>query len=157
MVTNGMLSHNGAIPNGTSLSDRGTILNCPSDYEPRPVIDVVPTAPKPGWRDQYALFTDTVQWLTPDGISHSLTIRSDDLGDLMRDVKLIRAMILKSREQHAAPGSESEPGDGQEPMTKPCDLHGGAPMKRRVGKNGAAFYSHQVQGGNGWCNGRSKA
>ena len=39
-------------------------------------------------------------------------------------------------------------------MTKPCLIDAGQPMKRRQGKHGKAFYSHQVPGG--WCSGRPK-
>ena len=75
---NQMLAENHASHNA-HVNDNGRIIYapCPSDY---PAIDVTPRpTSKPGWRNEYSIFTETVQWLDPDGVSHSLTIRSDSL------------------------------------------------------------------------------
>jgi hypothetical protein len=87
-----MLSANDLCLNGNGINGKVAYLPCPSDYEPRPAIDVIPTTPAPKWRDQHAAFTHHVQWVDSEGISHGLTLRSDSLQGLLSDLKMVKAI-----------------------------------------------------------------
>jgi len=138
--------------NGHVNGTNGHVLVCSSDYEERSaVIDVTPTAPRPGWRDQFPTFTHNLSWVDSDGCGHSFTLRSDSLVDLMADIKAMKALIKASKAQHQA----------QQPETQPehvvCKIHG-VEMERRVSKKtGGHYHCHRLAGsGNDLCFGREK-
>ena len=149
-----MVAANGIHSNGTN----GHFLNCASDYEERPLIDITPApAPKPGWRDQFPAFTHNLSWVDADGCSQSMTLRSDSLSDLMRDLKLLKAMIKQAKESAKA----QVPGDSQAPTVEPdsdvppCKIHNMA-MERRVSKRtGGIYFSHRMPGTKDLCFGRA--
>jgi hypothetical protein len=133
--------------NGFHSNDNGHFLNCESDYEPAPLIDVTPqTAPKPGWRDQQAAFTHHIQWIDADGISHGLTIRSDSLQDLMADLKMVKGMIkaAKQKARESQPAKQTESELNAETDVKRCPIHG-IDMPRRFSKrNNGHFFAHTL-------------
>ena len=88
-----MLAANGTHSNGNGVHAQALYQPCSSDYEPCPLIDVVPSTPKPGWRENYSIFTHVIKWLDTDSIEHSMTLRNDNLADLMADLKLIKNTI----------------------------------------------------------------
>jgi hypothetical protein len=159
-----MVSANGIHSNGSNGSN-GHFLNCTSDYEPRPLtIDVVPTAPTPKWRDQQAAFTHHIQWVDHEGISHGLTIRSDDLQSLMADLRLVKAGIREAKKQAAE--SASVPGDSQsgeshspteltaETDVQRCRIHG-VDMPRRISKRNSGHYFAHFLPDDSICYGRA--
>src|SRR5688500_1644295 len=79
---------------------------CPSDYEPAP-IDVSPRKPQLGWRSQFPTYTHNVSWADTDSKQHSLTIRGDDLDELLMTLTAIKQCIRASKTKHA----ESQPGE----------------------------------------------
>ena len=89
-----MLSANDLHLNGQGVNDhvngKVAYLPCESDYPPAPVIDVMPTAPTPQWRNEFPQFTHNLSWQDSDGLSHSLTLRSDSLQGLMADLRLLK-------------------------------------------------------------------
>jgi hypothetical protein len=152
-----MVAANGMHRNGTS-----GLLYCESDYEPAPVIDVVPTAPKPSWRDQHAAFTHHIQWADADGISHGMTLRSDSLSGLMADLKLLKGMI-KAAKQKAA---ESQPqqavqtqADGaresEQPDVQHCRIHKVDMIRRWSKRTNGHYFGHKTPDGN-FCYGRER-
>jgi hypothetical protein len=114
------------------------MLDCPSDYEPRPAIDIVPSKPSPKWRDQLAPYTHSLSWSDSDGCQHALTLRSDSLSDLMVDLKLLKGMIRasKARATVVASHPESPTEMGDVPV---CKIHG-VQMERRVSKRTSGHY-----------------
>ena len=111
MITQNEIHHNG---NGTN----GHYLNCASDYEPAPVIDITPAAPpKPAWRDQHPLFVHHLEWVDRDDVSHGLTLRSDDLQSLMADLRLVKSMIRQAKQKHSVPASPAH-SQPQQPDTQ---------------------------------------
>ena len=100
-----MLSNGTAHLNGHGVNDHvngyGHMLECPSDYEERPAIDVVPTTPAPLWRNQYPLYTHNLSWQDGDGCNHSLTLRSDSITDLLNDLKMVKVVCVKPRKNTA--------------------------------------------------------
>jgi len=138
-----MVSVNGHQLNG--FYSNGHTLHCSSDYERRPAIDVTPTAPKPGWRNQFAVFTHNLSWLDADGCSHSMTLRSDSLPDLLADLKALKAMIKAAKQQHQAqqPAAQPEP-DSDIP---PCKIHGTPMMRRQSKRTGGIYFSHKLTNG----------
>jgi len=73
---------NGTNHNGY-VNGNGHFLDCASNYEPAPIIDVTPSKPKPGWRDQLAPYTHCLPWSDSDGCSHRMTLRADTLEQLL--------------------------------------------------------------------------
>ena len=126
-----MLSANDLHLNGVNAHVNGKVahLPCPSDYEPAP-IDITPSKPTPRWRDQFPTYTHNINWLDSDGISHSMTLRSDILQDILNDLKLLKGMIRTAKQKHSTANPE-QPGTQQERIV--CKVHG-VEMERRVSK-----------------------
>ena len=147
-----MLSPTGTAFNGTNGC--GTHLPCASDYEPAPILDTTLTAPTPKWRDDFPLFTHNISWLDSDGISHSLTLRSDDLQALFADLRLLKSMIRASR-QKAPVDNPGKPQQNTEHERVVCKIHN-VEMERRVSKrSGGHYFSHRLVG-NDLCFGKEK-
>ena len=151
MITETNPSHNG--------TGRGASLHCPSDYEARPVVDVVPRVPAPKWPDQLARFTWSLTWQDANDCSNSLTIRADDLPTLLEDLKLVKRGIVMAKAKakgNAATGSPQEPVDapaetGDVPV---CKIHN-VTMTRRVSKRtGGHYWAHNA--GKEICFGKSR-
>ena len=148
-----MVSANGTHHNGTN----GHYLNCASDYEPAPVIDVTPAAPKPGWRDQFPTYTHNLSWVDSDSLSHSMTLRSDSLSDLMADLRLVKPMIRQSKQkaaehapQQAEGASETEQSDVQQ-----CRIHKVDMVRRWSKRTGGHYWAHKAPNGD-FCYGRER-
>ena len=144
--------------NGTNLNNgtNGHFLNCASDYEPSPVIDITPaTASKPDCTGQHATYTHHVQWLDSDNVQHGLTIRSDSLQGLLADLKLIKGMIRQAKAkaaEHAPPQATQTPApDSDEP---PCKIHGTPMVRRQSKRTGGIYFSHKMANGE-LCFGRT--
>ena len=127
-------------------ANRIQYLDCASDYEERPIIDVTP---HPKWRDQLAPYTHTLQWVDADGCSHSMTLRNDTLQGLLDDLKLIKSGI----QQCKAKARQENPD--MPPDTMLCDVHN-AYMERRYSKRtGGHYFAHKVENGE-FCYGKSQ-
>lgn len=127
---------------------------CPSDYEERPIINVTPSVPKPAWRNEFPSFTHNLSWNDPEGVSHSLTLRSDDLQALFADIKMVKSMIKRSKEKHATAHPDA-PEEQAEPDTQRCEIHG-VDMPRRWSKRTSGHYfGHKCSDGS-FCYGKAK-
>ena len=147
MLANGV-SHLNGHDNGVN----GHTLVCASDY-PAVEIDVTPHQPQPKWQDQFPQFTHNLSWQDSDGISHSMTLRSDSLQALMADLKLLKGMIKAAKEQH----STANPTQSQtQEECVACKVHG-VEMERRISKRtGGHYFSHKLSDRE-LCFGRPKA
>ena len=144
MVTVNGTNHNGC------LSTTGHMLDCPSDH---PIIDITPCQAKAGWRSQFAVFTHNLSWVDSDGVSHSLTLRSDSLPDLMADIKTMKSLIRQSKAQHQAKNPAAQPETQPERVI--CKIHN-VEMERRVSKHTGGHYHCHRLAGNDLCFGRER-
>jgi hypothetical protein len=94
-----MLAQNGVCLNGHA---NGHTLVCESDY-PAVEIDVTPSTPTLKWQDQFPQFTHNVFWIDSDGISHSMTLGSDSLQDILSDLKLLKGNAVKPSKNTLTP------------------------------------------------------
>jgi hypothetical protein len=146
---------------GDGVYSREAYPACPSDYE---AIDVTPMPAKeakPGWRDAFPAFTHNMSWVDGDGCSHSMTLRSDSLADLMNDLKLLKSIIKQSKAQAAAKAPQqttqtqaeaaSEPA---QPDTQRCKLHAVDMVRRWSKRTQGHYFAHQAPDGN-FCYGRA--
>jgi hypothetical protein len=140
-------------PNGNYLNGNGThVLDCPSDYEPAPIIDVTPSAPKPAWRNDFPLFTHNLSWVDGDGCSHSLTLRSDDLPGLFADLKLLKGLIRASREKAKEKHPDAPEAQAQ-PDTQHCSIHDVDMMRRWSKRTQGHYFGHKCSDGS-FCYGK---
>ena len=149
-----MVSANGVSNNGHHV----TYLPCDSDYEPRPVIDIVSSKPQPKWRDQLAPVTWSMTYIDSSNISHSVTLRGDTEEEVLDMVKPLVAGIRKAKAKAKEAGSATETTAVPEPDSDvpPCKIHG-IPMQRRVSRRTQGIYfSHKLPNGD-LCFGREKA
>ena len=72
---------------------------CPSDYEPR-LIDDTPKPVMPAWRSQWPEYTHNISWVDSDGKQHSLTIRTDDLDELLQTLTAVKHVIRASKHKN---------------------------------------------------------
>jgi hypothetical protein len=148
-----MLNQNGQVHNSNGTN--GHFLNGASDYEPRPVIDVTPNTPRPKWRDAFPTFTHNMSWQDAEGCLHSMTIRSDDLTDLMSDLRLLKGMVRQAKKQAAESTQANTPTVEPDSDIPPCPVHG-TPMVRKVSRRtGGIYWSHKTVTGE-LCFGRQK-
>src|SRR5688572_8384084 len=116
-----MVTANGTYSNGTN----GHFLHGASDYEARPVIDVVPKAASPKWRDQLAPVTWSLSYVDSSGVSHSCTLRGDTQEEVIDMVKPIVAGIRKAKElakEKQTPQATQAPEPDSD--IPPCKVHG---------------------------------
>ena len=151
-----MLAQNGTHLNGVNAHVNGKVAYLPCSIRDHPVIDIVPTTPKtsrPRWRDELAPYTHTLQWLDADGHSHSMTLRSDSLQDLLGDLKLLKSMVKQAKQKH----TDANPAQSKtQPEKVMCPIHN-LEMERRVSKRtGGHYHSHRLPG-NDLCFGRAKS
>jgi hypothetical protein len=116
-----------------------------------------PKAELPGWRSAEPRFVHSLKWFDQDGIEHLHVVRSDDLDDVLRQVRTVKAFIAASkaraRDEKPAPSPEPEQADSayDEP-TEPedddyCPTHGRARL--RPSKFGGVFCSARTP--DGYC------
>ena len=86
-----MVATNGTHHNNQHVNGKVTHLPCSSDHEPASTIDTTPFKPTPKWRDEFPRLTHNLAWQDGDGYSHSLTLRSDSITDLLSDLKLLKS------------------------------------------------------------------
>jgi hypothetical protein len=141
-----MVAANGIHSNGNGF------LNCSSDY---PAIDItpLPATPRPKWRDQHPLYVEHIEWVDHEGISHGLTLRSDDLQSLLADLRLVKSMIRQAKKQ-ASDRTPQQAVPEPDSDLPPCRIHG-VPMERRTSKRtGGIYFSHRLPGSKELCFGR---
>lgn len=147
--------------NGNGIHSNGMAFPlCPSDYEPRPTASTpTPAAPaKPGWRDQFPLFTDHVSWTDSDGVTHGLTLRSDSLAGLMADLKLVKSMIRQAKAKHSSRQEKKQSAteaQGQEPDVQHCKMHSVDMLRRWSKRTQGHYFGHKLPSGD-FCYGKAK-
>jgi hypothetical protein len=143
--------HNG---DGYLLEHTTDYPPCASDYEAAPVIDVVPTAPKPAWRDQLAPVTWSMSYVDSSGISHSCTLRADSEEEVLAMVKPIVAGVRKAKQlaKDRAPQQASPEPDSDVTAWK---IHGMAMERRTSKRTGGIYFSHRLPGSKELCFGRA--
>jgi hypothetical protein len=107
-----------------------------------------------GWRDQNPLYTHSLKWRDGDGIEHLHVIRSDDLDELLRQVKTIKVVIAAAKARDA---KACDPAPVPTTNSRPdwCHVHNVA-MKQRGDETQGYWHSHKVTDGL-WCRGKGKA
>ena len=127
---------------------------CPSDYE-AVAIDVTPRA---GWHDQFPQFTHNVSWMDTDSKQHSLTIRCDDLDELLATLTAVKQTIRASKAKH----TESQPGEQvpaqqaeSQPDVLPCHIHGVNMPRRWSKRTNGHYFAHKLATGD-FCYGKAK-
>jgi hypothetical protein len=152
MIANGTHHHNGS--NGVHAAQ--LYPACGSDYEERPTIGITPQpAPKSGWHDAFPTYTHNLSWIDSDGCSHSMTLRSDSLSDLMADLKLLKGMIRQAKGKAAVTTpqqAETPVPDGDIPA---CRIHNVAMERRTSKRTGGIYFSHRLPGSKELCFGRA--
>jgi hypothetical protein len=145
-----MLTTNGIHSNGNGVHTTSSYPACSSDYEPAP-IDATPKPAVPGWRSQWPEFTHNVSWVDSDSKQHSLTIRTDDLDELLQTLTAIKHVIRASKQRVA----ECQPQGEQPTDAQRCEIHG-VDMPRRWSKRTQGHYfGHKLADG-GFCYGKAR-
>jgi hypothetical protein len=145
MLTNGTAHHNG-------IHLTSGYLPCASDYEPRPAIDVTPKPAVPGWRSRWPEYTHNVSWVDSDSKQHSLTIRTDDLDELLATLTAIKNVIRASKAKTAE--TTAQPAESQ-PDVQHCHLHGVDMPRRWSKRTNGHYFGHKLPDGC-FCYGRAK-
>jgi hypothetical protein len=141
---------------GYLLENAADYPPCASDYEERPVFDVVPTMPRPGWTDAFPAFTHNLSWIDGEGCSHSMTLRSDSLSGLMGDLKLLKGMIRKAKTK-AAESQPAQTAPQPDSDVSPCKIHGMAMERRTSKRTDGVYFSHRLPGSKELCFGRERS
>jgi hypothetical protein len=132
-------SHNGFAPSPIvdapyamrPESDGAAYPACPSDYKPAPA----PKPSRPGWRNAEPRYVHSLKWFDTDGIEHLHVIRSDDLDDVLRQVRTVKAFIAASKARaqgvsRAEPeATEPEPEAGEQTDSAYCPTHGTSKLR----------------------------
>ena len=151
-----MITEFGHMSNGNG---HVTYPPCESDYEPRPVIDVTPRPAVPGWRSQWPEYTHNVSWVDSDSKQHSLTIRTDDLDELLATLTTLKHVIRASKAKAAEGQPQAEtPAATPAPAedTQRCVIHN-VDMPRRWSKRTQGHYfGHKCADGS-FCYGRTRS
>jgi hypothetical protein len=141
-----MITQSNAFRNGHTPANG--FLPCPTDYEPAPT----PKPELPGWRSAFPAHTHSLNWVDGDGISHSHTVRSDDIDEVLRQVRVVKAFIAAAKvrpEQkpaHAEPEQTDSAYDAPEPDDDNyCPTHGRT--KLRPSKYGGFFCAARLHDG----------
>ena len=119
---------------------------CPSDYE---ATDWQSAKRTPGWSAREPKFVHSVKWVDSDGLEHLRVVRSDDLDELLREIRALKQSITASRakaqeeEQNTAP--HTQPQEGW------CPLHHVRMQHHTNGKG--SWWSHKLADGT-WCKGK---
>jgi hypothetical protein len=128
-------------------------------------------APKPelpGWTNAEPRFVHSLKWFDQDGIEHMHVVRSDDLDDVLRQVRTVKAFIAASKvgaeksvqadSAHSESQAEPEQAESAYSELEPegddyCPTHGRA--KLRPSKYGGVFCSARMRNGE-YCKFSSK-
>lgn len=138
--------------NGYNGNGDSHILQCSSDYENRPVIDILPSKPSPKWRDQLAPVTWSMSYIDSSNISHSVTLRGDSEEEVLEMVKPLVAGIRKAKGN----AKKEQQQDNTQPESVVCKIHS-VQMERRVSKRtGGHYHCHRMPDGKDLCFGREK-
>lgn len=78
--------------NGTTNGAPYPPLHSEADFGPQS-----PYKPTPKWRDREPRFVHSLKWLDAEGIEHLHVVRSDDLDDVLKEVRTVKAFIAASR------------------------------------------------------------
>ena len=127
---------------------------CPSDYES---VAADRWKPEPGWHNQFPTYTHNVSWVDSDSKQHSLTIRGDDLDELLMTLTAIKQCIRASKAKH----TESQPGEQalaqqaeSQPDVIPCRIHSVDMPRRWSKRTNGHYFGHKLATGN-FCYGRA--
>jgi hypothetical protein len=157
-----MLSANGIGSNGSGIHAQ-LYGPCASDYE-AVAIDVTPAAaPKPGWKDAFPQYTHNLSWVDSEGCSHSMTLRSDSLSDLMSDLKMLKNMIRqakgKARESATQQDQQTSPDPQVQAANVPdvqrCEIHAVDMVRRWSKRTQGHYFGHKLPTGD-FCYGRER-
>jgi hypothetical protein len=99
--------------------------------------------PKSDWGQQWPQFTHNVGWLDTDGKQHSLTIRTDDLDELLATLTTVKNVIRASKAKAAASSQVPAP-DSDVP---PCPVHGTPMIRKQSKRTGGIYFSHKMADG----------
>ena len=153
-----MLSPNGLAHNHsngtTGTNGHGAQLHCENDYEAVNATPYTPSAHPVPWRSQFPAFTHNLGWTDGDGCTHSLTLRNDNLNDLMADLKMLKGLIRASKQKATVANPGAHQGQTQEELVV-CKVHGVA-MERRISKRMGGHYHCHRMGVNDLCFGRPR-
>jgi hypothetical protein len=142
MVANGVHHSNG-------VHHTPTYPSCPSDYEAVTPADTAPR-PEPRWRAQFPQYTHNVSWLDSDNKQHSLTVRTDDLDELLSILTAVKRAIRASKAKSHGVTQEEQPED-----TLRCEIHNATMIRRWSRRTNGTYFSHRMQDGS-LCYGRPK-
>jgi hypothetical protein len=117
-----------------------------------PEDDTIPPAPShtPSWHDHEPVFVHSLKWHDADGVEHLHVVRSDDLDEMLRQVKTIKVCIAAAKARDKAQAIDAK----EESSTSPrrCLVHD-TEMTRRVSKKtGKTYSAHDTA--EGLCFGR---
>ena len=159
-----MLAQNGTSYNGVHVTP--SYPPCSSDYEPAPTTHVTSKTPRTGWRDAFPPYTHNLSWVDADGLSHSMTLRSDDLQGLMADLRLLKCAIKQAKQQHAqsnpqlvtpaALAASAPKAMGAQPDVMHCHIHGTSMARRWSKRTNGHYFAHKLPTGD-FCYGKTKS
>ena len=149
-----MVAANGHIHNGNPTN--GVYPPCPSDYPEPDLTSTLALTKAPGWKSQFPAFTHNMGWIDPDGNSHSMTLRSDDLALLMRDVKMLRAMIRASKEKGKEKEATTDSVPAESGNIPVCPIHHTVMERRQSRRTGGHYWAHKT-GIKDLCFGKARA
>ncbi len=131
----------------------GHFLHCESDYEPRPVIDIIAKqVVAKDWTQNLAPCTCSMSYIDHTGISYSVTFRGNSNEEVL---EMMRPWIAGIRKAKASAGPVEEPVVERD--VRQCKLHNVEMAKRLSKKSGKPYYAHAMPGDAGsLCFGRSK-
>jgi hypothetical protein len=103
------------------------------------------------WHAAFPVHTHSLSWVDGDGISHSHTVRSDDIDDVLRQVKTIKVVIAAAK----AHNTKVQGVDTKEPGSlspRRCAIHDAEMTRRTSKKTGKLYSAHDTA--EGLCFGR---
>jgi hypothetical protein len=118
--------------------------------------------PKSDWRQQWPEFTHNVSWVDTDSKQHSLTIRTDDLDELLATLTTVKNVIRASKAKATSSGAASEgqsqvtPATPQQPDTLHCSIHNIDMPRRWSRRTNGHYFAHATPDG-GFCYGKRKS
>jgi hypothetical protein len=116
-----------------------------------------------GWHTREPRFVHSLKWHDSEGVEHLHVVRSDDLDEVLREVRVVKQFIKAAKaqaEEHAVAVSTTTPEPPQEPAEEPqkgyCTVHNlWMTLHHAKDGSGGQWYSHRVQvdGQWTWCRG----
>jgi len=148
-----MLMENGIHSNGIHHHAL-TYPACPIDYEAMAPADTK-ARPEPQWRDQFPTFTHNVSWVDTDSKQHSLTIRGDDLDEMLATLAAVKHCIRASKAQAAEKALQAETPAESQPDVQHCAVHGVDMPRRWSKRTNGHYFGHKLVDGS-FCYGRAR-